>query len=208
MRILTFVHIVYQTVTVQFTQYIIATQEPTVYPRNLLGQCDTFHWQLKTVEQTYWRVVSSISQLNAGLLWFWRLTIPALCCIVQLYTDVVRQRGETCWKFWWERKVKGLMHPANQQANLQVICRHLSKLVGQDQGRRLMVTEVRCFRYLEENINHEICTVFVIRDVMTVQVTGNCDRIYKKPVRFCKFPFLPCTGNNQHVRYLKKKRTS
>jgi len=41
---------------------------------------------------------------------------------------------------------------------------------------------------------------------MTVQVTGNCDRIYKKPVRFCKFPFLLYTGNNQHVRYLKKKK--
>jgi len=35
--------------------------------------------------------------LTAGLLWCWRLTRPALCCIVQMYTDVVRQRGGTCW---------------------------------------------------------------------------------------------------------------
>ena len=59
------VQIVYRTVTVQFTLSIIPTNKPTVYPRTVLGQCDTFHWQLKTVEHIYGRVVSSSSQLTA-----------------------------------------------------------------------------------------------------------------------------------------------
>ena len=39
--------------------------KPTVYLRYVLGQCDTCHWHLKTVEHIYWLVVCSSSQLTA-----------------------------------------------------------------------------------------------------------------------------------------------
>ena len=47
----------------------------------VFSHCDTCHWHLETVEHICWRVVSSCSQLNAGLLWCWRLTRPPLCRI-------------------------------------------------------------------------------------------------------------------------------
>ena len=55
---------------------------------------------------------------------------------------------------------------------------------------------------------HALCTVFVLRDVMGVSVTGNCERFYKKSVIFCTFLFPHYIGNDQNVRHLKNKRTS
>jgi len=41
------------------------THKRTVYPRTVLGQCDSFHWHLETGEHVYWRVVCSSLQLTA-----------------------------------------------------------------------------------------------------------------------------------------------
>ena len=63
------------------------THKPSFLPlksSTVLGQCDTCHWHLKTVECIYWRVVSSRLHswlLTAALLWCWRLKRPTLCWI-------------------------------------------------------------------------------------------------------------------------------
>ena len=73
---------------------------------SLPPKTDRSVWHIPLVPEDSWTNLLTCSVqhfradyrlLTAGLLWFWSLTRPALCCIVQVYTDMVRQRGETCW---------------------------------------------------------------------------------------------------------------